>query len=688
MSSGEQRPRTWWNELDEDDTDFWPQVGVVLAVLVAAPLACLIAVLAAVGTIVARIRWWWPLVLAGVGLVSLLVVTGIEDAWRSYLGVYLEVGQVLLRQRHGVRWGGWLAAQLPLAFPVGTLAAAALTAWTEVRRPSWRQRPQRRGLWTLARTRLVAYLIRSGRRDAIAVDRHGRAVTLSHDETSGNVLVVGIPDSGKTVSGLQLTRRAIRDGVPTFVVDLKGSPKVVAPLAAWARRYGRPFWLFSFDGPCTYDPLTRGDPSRRKDLVIGAGDWPDTGPAVYFKKVAGDYLQVVFQVMDATRRPGRAALDELVELLDPQVLATRAAASRNGDLADVAAKWAGRLTDGERSALGGLRARIGELARSTAGAWLRSRPDANAIDLGEVVRTGGVVCFSLDALNYEEVAGALGGLIVQDCKTLAGELIAAENDRPIHTWVDEFSALHSDNIIGLLNKCREASMRVVLTTQSMADLLQPGSGQYDLAFLRRVIDLTNVKVIHLTNDPDSAQLLSALGGTYRGYDERVEVEQRTGLPGALGTGSATGRSMLDPTDKPRVEPGVIMELRNGQCILVVKSPKLRVLGPVQVIPVCGTLLEGGRPGHGPVPVSAVDADQGRGERVVHVTGQQPQTTSWALATLADTGTDTGADAAPAEPDDDPSDLDVPGGGQDPAAVQSPATPTRPYDPEEWGEEPS
>jgi conjugal transfer pilus assembly protein TraD len=684
MAGAERQPKTWYNDRDEDQPaatfdELWVRAGLAVLLLVAAPAACLVAVVCVAGTILARLRWWWPLVLAGAGVTWLLVGVGFGDASRGYLAAYLELGRAVVHRDLQLRWVDWLAGQLPLALPAGALVAAAVTGWTELRRPSWRTRPRRRGLGTFARIWLVSYLIASGRLVAFAVDRRGRPVRLSHDEATGNVLAVGIPDCGKTVTCLQLMLRAIRDGLPIIVIDLKGSPKVARPLAKWARQYGRPFWLFSFEGPCTYDPLVRGDATRRKDLVIGAGDWPDEGPATYFRKVAGDYLQTVFQVMDATPQAGRSALDEVVELLDPRTLAARAAAGAGELLAGDAQQWTERLTTEERSALAGLRHRVGELARSTAGAWLRSRPDAAAVDLAEVVAVGGVACFSLDALNYEEVASALAGLIVQDCKTLAGDLILAETDPASYVWVDEFSALKTDNLLGLLNKCREAGMRVVLTTQSLADLLQ-----HHQALLRRVIDLTNVKLIHLTNDPESAQLLSELAGTDPGFDERIEVAQRTGLPGAWGTGSATGRSLLNPADKPRVQPGVIMELGNGQCVLVVKQPKLRVVGPVRVVPVRGTLLEGrSRP--------AGQSAAAQPSEVITIGGSLPHAAAWQLAappTGDDAAEPTDVDADAAEPTDVDADGDGSAAGGDGVPAGRPDAPSATlFNPNDWEDQP-
>jgi TraM recognition site of TraD and TraG len=483
---------------------------------------------------------------------------------------------------------GWFWAQLPLGGAIGALAAVARCGWAELRRPSWQQRPSRRGPFVLARLAVVTWLLAHQRLISrrggtnLGTDDRGRVIRLSHDETKGNVLITGALDSGKTTTGLEVLKPAVADGCPTFVIDLKNSPLLLAELGDAAARAGRPFHHFCFQaspyGNAYYDPLTRGDASRRKDLLISAGIWTEE----HFRQVAEDYLQLVFQVIDATaaaRPRGRAMLDEVIELISPDALADRAGSQPDDALITAAERWSRKLTPDERSALRGLQHRLVNLASSTAGAWIRTGPPTAAtVDLAAVMRDRAVVVFSLDGQGYPKVAALLGALIIQDLQTLAGELIAARNQRIGYVFVDEFATLDRANILGLLNKAREAELRAMIATQSVADLMR-----HDEVFLRQVLELTNVKAIHRVNEAEAADQLSAQAGRTAGYTEQLRVELRTGLPGSLGVGAATGDGRVTPTRVRRFDPDELMELRAGRCALIVKAPTVRYAKQVRVV---------------------------------------------------------------------------------------------------------
>ena len=62
------------------------------------------------------------------------------------------------------------------------------------------------------------------------------------------------------------------------------------------------------------------------------------------------------------------------------------------------------------------------ITESSAGA--RFEPPAGAgLDLAGALENGGLVVFSLNSLRYGELAAQIGGLIIQDLKTIAGERI-------------------------------------------------------------------------------------------------------------------------------------------------------------------------------------------------------------------------------------------------------------------------
>lgn len=493
---------------------------------------------------------------------------------------------------------GLLAAQTPLGILIGLLIGTTLTWWRWKRRPSWEDHTLRPTPWEWWRARRTAAAIAAGANPpddgvTLGLGPDGRRIVQTDAEAAAHSLLLGAAGSGKTSTLMVRARDVVRRGHGLVVIDLKGAADVPAAVADLAARYGRPFLHFAiqdsrapYDGPASgpayYDPAGRGDPSRRKDLLIGAKKWD----VDYYKQIVGAYLQTAFRVA-AVIPPaeGVGSFEDLVDLLQPHRLAERAQRipidypQRTELLAEVH-----RLTDGaeaqEKSGIRSMQAYLQTFVASTAGAWLRRDPDGQRdIDLRRVADEGWVVCFSLDSSNYEESSAAIAGLIVQDLKTLSSELRANPAPDPLHIYIDEFQAIGSDNIIGLINRCRDARMPVTLATQARGDLLK-----VDAAFLDQVVGIVNCFLIHRANSEEDAELYAGLTGREKKFKKVIRVEHKSSIPGgSFGVGAAQGTGMIEEYDEYRVLPHQIQSLQPGHMVYVAKSPQIRVIHPVRVI---------------------------------------------------------------------------------------------------------
>jgi hypothetical protein len=218
---------------------------------------------------------------------------------------------------------------------------------------------------------------------------------------------------------------------------------------------------------------------------------------------------------------------------------------------------------------------------STGGAWLKKDPQGlRDIDLRRAADEGWVVCFSLDSSNYEGMSAAIAGLIVQDLKTLSSELRDRPAPAPFNIILDEFQAIGSDNVLGLIDKCRDANMPVTLSTQAIGNLLA-----IDPQFVSRVIGIVNCFLIHRANDVNNdGQVYAGLTGMERKFKKVMRVESKSAMPGgAVGLGAHTGSGMIEEFDDYRVLPREIVELRRGEAVFVAKSPVSRVVYPVEVV---------------------------------------------------------------------------------------------------------
>jgi len=490
-----------------------------------------------------------------------------------------------------------VAQQAPLSLPLGVAAGLIYASYRWFNRPVWQTIKFRRTPWEL-------YALRKNTRDikndqhgpengtTLGVTDYGRKIVQTDKEASAHTLVVGASGSGKTTELMSKARDAVRRGHGLIFIDLKGGKDVPEILNLFAKRYDRKFrhWLIQdptkpYAGPATgpsyYDPIARGDATRRKDLLIAGRSW-EGGNAEYFKIQASSYLQMLFNVQIAKPDRTVSTFADVVALLDPKALQTRAIPLGKDPNYQLIVKDIDRLNDAKLSkgmmdAVDGLRSEFTTILHSSAGKWLQMDPAGeHQIDLFRAAHEGEIVVFSLDSSNYQELARLVANLIIQDLKTVTSELREDPVRKPVQIFVDEFSAIGSDNIIGLINKARDANMPVTFSTQALGDLRK-----VDPTFTDQVLGIINSFIIHRANTEDDAEVYAGLTNKVVRKKFRQAVEHSSNRIG-LGRGKGTGAGTVEDVEEYRVLPKEIQDLKMGQNIYITKSP-LR-LERVNVIP--------------------------------------------------------------------------------------------------------
>lgn len=597
---------------------FWTRMAVYLAAAILLPISALTAGTAWILFHFARMRWWAPAPVAALGLLWMLATGGIADHISGHItslaNTFASIGgEDSVGSGLAAAIPGYLWSQLPLGLFIGGTWATIALGWRWVRRPAWERREIRPGLLLKRRYKKTAAEIAAGVNPpsdgvtvGVAIDLrdprfaagkpgtpYGERTVLTDAEGAGHCLVVGGSGSGKTQTMLVGARDVMQRGHGLVVVDCKGGPDVPAQIAEWAAEYDRDFYHWEMfdpragyegpaEGPGFYNPIGRGDPSRRKDLLLGSQANAWQGEAEYYKSIIGDYLQTMFTVMDLVPAPpGVDTFKDVSAMLSPAALVARAAnipKDRYPDLA-LSLQHVAELGDRERSAISNMYARLNTLTASIAGQWLRFDPNKERdIDLVDIADRGAVVVFSLDSSNYEETTSLLAGLIVQDLKTVSSTLRESPAATPMHVYIDEFSAVDATNIYGLLAKARDARMPVTLATQALADLKRR-----EPYFDAQVLGIVSSFLIHRANSEEDARIFSGLAGVDRRMVHRVATEGTTGAMGTVGAAAATGSGYLQDEEAYRVDPGVFQRLRQGQCVFIAKMPEDRYVSPVQVV---------------------------------------------------------------------------------------------------------
>lgn len=491
----------------------------------------------------------------------------------------------------------YFVLQFTLGVPVGIILGLIYCSWRWYQRAEWEKYDFRITPWELHRGRKTAEDIRLDKNTplnglTLGINEHGDRVIQTDIDAALHTIMVGASGSGKTVTLLTRARDSIKRGQGMVFVDLKGGPEVPEVLSKFAKRYGRNFSHWTLQprdaeytgpdplGPAYYDPLARGEATRRKDLIIGSRPWSEE----FYKIEASNYLQLLFYVAIANPAPNVSILSDVVTLLNPRALLQRAKPIMNDPkyadiIAGIDALNDERISPQKRNAIEGLRSQLSVILNSIAGQWLNVDPNGHNINLKETAHNGDIVVFSLDSNNYPELSSLVANLIIQDLKTVTSELMYDPSPQPMQIFIDEFSAIGSDNIVGLINKSREAKLPITLATQAKGDMVK-----VDKSFLDQLIGIVSCYIIHRANSEEDATLFAGLTGTTKRKKFSQNVDHQRSRWSGMSRGAGTGGGRVEEVEEYLVTPNEIQQLGMGEMIYIAKGRQPVYVEYVTVIP--------------------------------------------------------------------------------------------------------
>ncbi len=408
-----------------------------------------------------------------------------------------------------------------------------------------------------ARDAEIARRAALGEMITIGRDERGAAVRIPERALRTHGLILGATGAGKSTTLLALMKDQLSRGRAVVAIDLKGSPAFADSLRTAAEHAGRRFTLWSPDGSVHWNPLASGNATELKDKLLGTERFTEP----HYRRAAERYLQLAIQAGQELAGAEPLTLSQLVALLSPERLAI-ATRSVTPQRRDHLREYISSLTPDQHSAVRGLASRLAILTESHIGPLLEPSSGRPTVDLHRALRDGEVVLFSLNSSSYGSLAAMLGTLAVQDLVSVSGERLSrGQGSRPALVAVDEFSALHADNVLSLLARGREAGIGVLLATQELADLDRLGRG-----FRDQVLGNTALKIAHRQDVPDSAETVAKLAGTMRVWEE--SYQHRPGTGRASG-GVARGARLVD---RYHVDPERVRTLGVGEAVVVTKTP--------------------------------------------------------------------------------------------------------------------
>jgi len=397
-----------------------------------------------------------------------------------------------------------------------------------------------------------------------------------------HVLVPGATGAGKTTTlGAVLSDYVIASGFGAVVIEAKSDGALLEAARNAAATRGAPFHLVSPEGPDGYDPLASGEVDERSERLVAVQDW-GSGDADFYRQAASPFLRFVLAVLEVSARP--VSLARAARYCDPDRLAELAIAEAHEQLAIEVRESNAALSAEERRAIGGMGARLRNLASSQfASRWLDPEPLREpAIDLRAAISRREVVYFRLDTDRTGHVGRAIAQMVLLDLGAAASAMMG----RGVGTFVaiDEFGALEASALERLFTRGRGAGFSVALGTQTLADLRAAGS-----VVRERVGATVSALVCHRLGGQQDAEWAAQLVGTVPTWENTT----RTG-----GWGLPTGQGTRTRGHRFEVHPAELQRLGRGEAYLASleqggrrRSARVRVVPAWERLPATQSRLD-------------------------------------------------------------------------------------------------
>jgi hypothetical protein len=504
----------------------------------------------AIGQAVLRVtglRWWK---LALVSLTAIAAVLAVEGGpgpalalhFSGYIGWLRQIGAAQLDYPTP---GAFLWPQLPLAIPVGLLAAALnLAGRRQVIDPAEVKRQQRDATRRMESAVKRAANVRDDHLGPVALgvqvdgdlgwaDKRG-LVVVPRTMLNRSRLIVGTSGTGKTTDIEREAFRAARDGRKFFLIDGKGTDPGFVERALAGYLWGNPYARFALWPELPMDGW-RGSAAALHNRLLAMLGWSEP----YYKDVASLLLRLALNA-PGEDGPVRSS-QQLMARMDPELLVRLY--EHDPDRHREAESLVGH--DQARAVKGAV-GRFANFFAAVSGGF-------DAADSGWSFEDVDFAYLRAPYLAGREDADACMRLLLEDFAHYA-TLRKPRKGEDATLVFDEFSAIAGgrEAAIQLVERVRDAGCALYLSAQS-------ADGLGDEAQQRRLVGAcSGGLLLHAMPDPEG--LLRA-AGVVKVVEQTWRLDQQ----------GPTGNSSARIGERPRIEATAVQQAREGEAWYIARG---------------------------------------------------------------------------------------------------------------------
>ena len=377
-----------------------------------------------------------------------------------------------------------------------------------------------------------------------------RIVRSYYTERCGHTAATGQTGAGKTYTMLQLMRNDIEAGNPVFAIDFKKGTEYPYYLAKWAKEHGRQFYHFTAGKPGTYnnpfcdnqasyDPLATGTATSKADMMLNLRQWD--GASEVYKKRTKDILESIFYLLENVDREKTkqyinwhegglsqfvsalqlknlyALIEQFkIEVTDKEHSGIKVSGGdkrRLSALLGLYEELNSPQGKGLLEQINGLVSNCRTLIMSSYGDWLAKGETPYHINLFEFATSeeAPVVLFSFNPQEESDFAKYMGSIILSDLSRTSAYKNAQGNKDLVGVYLDEFQILDPATVADLLEKARSSKMYILLSLQSLEQIVKSSSAN-GTAVRDSIVDTIQNFIIHKGSGQNTAEELAKIIG--------------------------------------------------------------------------------------------------------------------------------------------------------------------------------